>query len=88
MATGLYPMVSSTTGIRTIQDGSRHPLIDLACDTFKGLDVPHETNQNDEWKHNYAALSLCKEIAGVNLNPHGQNHSQKGIHLGFLASST
>ena len=29
----------------------------------------------------YGGLTGCVEIAGLNLNPHEQNHARKGVHL-------
>ena len=48
---------------------------------FVGPDGPHEKNHSEKCQRAYSGFSGCLEIAGVNLNPHEQDHSKKPIYF-------
>lgn len=61
--------------------GSRRPhsYTDFAGGTFTGPEVPRETNHNHLCRKRHGGWSRRKEIAGLNLNPHAQNHSLRVV---------
>ena len=58
-----------------------HPYLGVASGIFLGPDGPHEKNHNPQCTRNHSGLTTCSEIAGVNLNPHEQDHAKKHVYL-------
>lgn len=46
-----------------------------------GPDGPHEGNHQGACQEKYGGGTRCKQLTGVNLNPHEQNHSKKTKYL-------
>ena len=53
-----------------------------------GPDAPHEKNHSIKCQRAYSGFSTCLEIAGVNLNPHEQDHSKKPIYFRSIDTMT
>lgn len=55
---------------------------------FVGPDGPHEKNHSKECQRQYSGFRTCDELAGINLNPHEQDHSKKALYLRSLNTMT
>lgn len=55
---------------------------------FVGPDGPHEKNHSKECQRQYSGFTTCDELAGINLNPHEQDHSKKALYLRSLNTMT
>ena len=77
-----HDTLNDTYSLR-MPDGSHrpHPYTGVSCGIFLGPDGPHEMNHNGPCRENYGGPTCYVEIAGLNLNPHEQNHARKGVHL-------
>lgn len=58
-----------------------HPYLGRTSGIFLGPDGPHEKNHNPQCTRDHSGLTKCSEIAGVNLNPHEQDHAKKHVYL-------
>lgn len=81
---------SNDTYSSMMPDGTRrpHPYTGFLCGTSFGPDGPLETNHSGKCREDYAGLSGCFEIAGLNVSLHEQNHVRKGVHLRSFNSLT
>lgn len=61
-----------------------HPLIGKLAGLYLSPDGPHETNHGPHCRALFGGLKTCDELAGVNLNPHEQNHAKKKKFLRSL----
>ena len=61
-----------------------HPVIGKSAGLYLSPDGPHETNHGKQCQDLFGGMSTCDELAGVNLNPHEQNHAKKKKYLSSL----
>ena len=61
-----------------------HPVVGEVAGLYLSPDGPHETNHGRKCRAMFGGLKTCDELAGVNLNPHQQNHAKKKRYLRSL----
>lgn len=61
-----------------------HPVIGEVAGLYLSPDGPHETNHGPKCREMFGGLKTCDELAGVNLNPHEQNHAKEKKYLRAL----